>query len=198
MYRPPSLSRLIDALARLPGIGPKTAQRLAFHILKAPKKESEELAHAILQLKEKARYCSICNCITEENPCSICRNPNREGSLLCVVEEASDVLAIERTGGFQGRYHVLMGRLSPLEGIGPEELKIAELLARVQPEGVKEVLLATNPNLDGEATAMYLFKLLKPFGVRVTRLARGLPVGGDLEFADEVTLTKSLEGRREM
>lgn len=198
MYRPPSLSRLIDALVRLPGIGPKTAQRLAFHILKAPQKESEDLAHAILQLKEKARYCSICNCITEENPCSICRNPNREGELLCVVEEPSDVLAIERTGGFQGRYHVLMGRLSPLEGMGPEELKIAELLARVQPEGVKEVLLATNPNLDGEATAMYLFKLLKPLGVRVTRLARGLPVGGDLEFADEVTLTKSLEGRREM
>jgi recombination protein RecR len=198
MHRPPILSRLIEALARLPGIGPKTAQRLAFHILKVSQKEAEELANSILQLKEKARYCSICACITEEDPCSICSNPNRDSKLLCVVEEPSDVLAIERTGGFQGRYHVLLGRLSPLEGIGPEDIKIAELLARIQPEGIQEVIIATNPNLDGEATAMYLFKLLNPLGVKVTRLARGLPMGGDLEFADEITLTKSLEGRKEM
>ncbi len=198
MYRPPALTRVIEALGRLPGIGPKTAQRLAFHILKAPLKEADELAHSILHLKEKARYCSICSCITEADPCFICSNAGRDVGVLCVVEEPSDVFAIERTRGFQGRYHVLMGRLAPLEGIGPEDIRIEELLGRLEPEGIKEVILATNPNLDGEATAMYLFKLLNPIGVRVTRLARGLPVGGDLEFADEVTLTKSLEGRREM
>ncbi|MBI1986853.1 MAG: recombination protein RecR [Nitrospinae bacterium] len=198
MYRPPSLVHLIEALTRLPGVGPKTAQRLAFHLLKVPKREAEDLAHAILVLKEKAGYCSICSSITETDPCFICSDSSRDRELICVVEEPSDVLAIEKTGGFKGRYHVLRGCLSPLEGVGPEDLRVKELLSRLREGEVKEVILATNPNLEGEATAMYLLKLIRPLGIKVTRLARGLPVGGDLEFADEMTLTKSLEGRREM
>lgn len=189
---------MIEALTRLPGVGPKTAQRLAFHLLKVPKREAEDLAHAILVLKEKAGYCSICSSITETDPCFICSDSSRDRELICVVEEPSDVLAIEKTGGFKGRYHVLRGCLSPLEGVGPEDLRVKELLSRLREGEVKEVILATNPNLEGEATAMYLLKLIRPLGIKVTRLARGLPVGGDLEFADEMTLTKSLEGRREM
>jgi recombination protein RecR len=171
---------------------------LAFFILKSPQKEAEFLAKAILEIKEKVCYCSICFGITEENPCPICRSPSRDKQTICVVEEASDILAIEKSGGYKGSYHVLHGRLSPLNGIGPEELRIPELLERLKSGEVKEIIIATNPNLEGEATAMYLAKLVKPLVIKVTRLARGLPIGGDLEYADEITLSKSLEGRQEM
>lgn len=197
-YQPPSLSRLIDALQRLPGIGPKTAQRLAFHLLKRPAEEVRELAEAIADLKARVVHCSRCFNITDEDPCRICANPARDAGLLCVVEEPNDLLAMERTGEYRGRYHVLLGALSPLDGIGPDELKVRELLERLEADRVREVILATNPNVEGDATAIYLAKLLRPLGVRVTRIARGLPVGGDLEYADEVTLARALEGRKEM
>jgi len=197
-YYPPSVGRLVEALQRLPGIGPKTAQRLTFHLLKQPEGAVRELADALVDLKTRAVHCSRCFNVTEEDPCRICANPSRDPAMMCVVEEPNDLLAMERTGEYRGRYHVLLGALSPLEGIGPDELKVRELLGRVETDSVREVILATNPNVEGDATAIYLAKLLRPLGVRVTRIARGLPVGGDLEYADEVTLARALEGRREM
>jgi len=194
----PTLVKLIGELVRLPGIGPKSAQRLTFHLLKVSKDEALALAQAITDLKDRTRCCTVCYNISEEDRCNICIDPSRDGSLLCVVEEANDLWAIEKTGSFKGRYHVLGGSLSPLDGRGPEQLTAKALLQRLEAEGVKEVILATNPNVEGEATAMYLSRLLKPLAVRVTRIARGLPVGGDLEYADEVTLSKALEGRREV
>lgn len=195
---PRSVSQLIQEFHRLPGIGPKTAQRLTFYLLRAPKAQVEQLAAAIRNLREKIITCSICQNITEQDPCLICRDEARDHTLICVVEEPLDLVAIERTREFKGVYHVLHGAISPVEGIGPEDLRIKELLARLRDGRVQEVLLATNPNLEGEATAMYLERLIKPLGIRLTRLARGLPVGGDLEYADEVTLTRALEGRREV
>ncbi|HXG15588.1 MAG TPA: recombination mediator RecR [Calidithermus sp.] len=197
-HYPEPVARLIEALQRLPGIGPKTAQRLTFFLLKRPAEEVRELAEALLAVKERIVYCRTCFNVTDEDPCRICRDPARDSGVLCVVEEPNDLLAMERTGEFRGRYHVLLGALSPLEGIGPEDLKVRELLARLDAGGVAEVILATNPNVEGEATALYLARLLRPLGVRVTRIARGLPVGGDLEYADQVTLSKALEGRREI
>jgi recombination protein RecR len=194
---PDPLLRLIEALQRLPGIGPKGAQRLAFHILKAPREQAEQLADAVRDLKASVTYCSICNNITDVDPCAFCRSDDRDRRVICVVEEPQNVAAVEKTREFKGLYHVLMGALSPLHGIGPDNLKIKGLLARIQ-DGVTEVILATNPNVDGEATAIYLARLLKPLGVRVTRIAMGVPVGSDLEYADEVTMHKALEGRREV
>jgi recombination protein RecR len=192
------IANVIEAFSRLPGIGPKTASRLAFYLLRAPEDEVLALSNAIRELKERTIFCGRCFNIAESNPCAICASEERDRSILCVVEEPSDVLAIERTREYGGLYHVLHGAISPMDGVGPEQLKVAELLARLQVEPVREVLLATNPNLEGEATAMYLARLLGPMGMRVTRLAHGLPVGGDLEYADEVTLGRSLAGRREM
>jgi recombination protein RecR len=188
----------MEALEKLPGIGPKTAQRLTFFLLKRPASEVAALAEALGRMKAQIIHCSVCFNVTEEDPCRICTDPTRVASLLCIVEEPNDLLAMERTGQYRGRYHVLLGALSPLDGIGPEDLRVRELLARLEGQPVEEVILATNPNVEGEATAIYLAKLLKPFGMRVTRIARGLPVGGDIEYADEVTLGKALEGRREM
>ena len=192
------VARLIEELSRLPGIGPKTASRLTFYLLRAPKEQALALAEAIRELKEKTTYCEICFNITEESPCAICRDPERDHTTICVVEEPLDVVAIERTGEYRGVYHVLHGAISPVEGIGPEDLRIKELLKRLREGEVREVILATNPNLEGEATAMYIYRLIRPLGIKVTRLARGLPVGGDLEYADEITLARALEGRREM
>ena len=197
-YYPEPFARLIEALQRLPGIGPKTAQRLTFFLLKRPVDEVRELSQALIAVKERIVYCRICFNVTDEDPCRICADPARDPRALCVVEEPNDLLAMERTGEFRGRYHVLLGALSPLDGIGPEDIKVRELLARVEGGETTEVILATNPNVEGEATAIYLAKLLRPLGVRVTRIARGLPVGGDLEYADQVTLSKALEGRREI
>ncbi len=198
-YYPEPVARLIEALERLPGIGPKTAQRLAFFLLKRPADEVRELSESLLAVKERIVYCRTCFNFTEQDPCRICADPARDPRLLCIVEEPNDMLAMERTGEFTGRYHVLLGALSPLDGIGPEDLKIRELLARLDATtGMTEVILATNPNVEGEATALYLAKLLRPLGIRITRIARGLPVGGDLEYADQVTLSKALEGRREI
>ena len=197
-YYPSSVSRLIEALQRLPGVGPKTAQRLTFHLLKQTPEQVRDLADALVDLKARVRHCSRCFNVTDEDSCRICADPGRDAGLLCVVEEPNDLMAMERTGEYRGRYHVLLGALSPLEGIGPDELKMRELLARFETDQVREVILATNPNVEGEATAIYLAKLLRPLGLRVTRIARGLPVGGDLEYADEVTLSRALEGRREM
>jgi recombination protein RecR len=190
---------LIEEFHRLPGIGPKTAQRLTFYLLRAPKEQAESLAQAVLELKERIVTCSVCSNIAEENPCAICRDDSRDRAIVCIVEEPLDVLAIERTREYRGLYHVLHGAISPVDGIGPEDLRIQELLARIRADaGIKELVLATNPNLEGEATAMYIERLIKPLGVRMTRLARGLPMGGDLEYADEVTLTRAIEGRREV
>ena len=197
-HYPEPVARLIDALQRLPGIGPKTAQRLTFFLLKRPPEEVRELADSLRAVKDKIVHCSSCFNVTDEEPCRICADPARDGKLVCVVEEPNDLLAMERTGEFRGRYHVLLGALSPLDGIGPDDLKVRELLLRLEQDGATEVILATNPNVEGEATALYLAKLLRPLGVRVTRIARGLPVGGDLEYADQVTLSKALEGRREL
>jgi len=195
---PESVTRLIEAFSQLPGIGPKTASRLTFYLLRRPAEQSEALAEALRDLKQKTVFCSRCFNITEASPCTVCRDDARDRSIICVVEEPLDVLAIDRTGEFKGLYHVLHGSISPVDGIGPDELRIGELMARLKDEPVQEVLLATNPNLEGEATAMYLARLIQPLGIRVTRLARGLPVGGDLEYADAVTLGRALEGRREM
>lgn len=195
---PESVTHLIDELSRLPGIGPKTASRLTYYLLRAPDEQAESLAEALRELKTRTRFCSICFNITEADPCPICSDEERDAGTICVVEEPLDVLAIERTREYRGRYHVLHGAISPVEGIGPENLRIRELVERVRGQPVHEVILATNPSLEGEATAMYLQRQLAPLSVRVTRLARGLPVGGDLEYADEVTLSRALEGRREM
>jgi len=195
---PDPVSRLIDEFSRLPGVGPKTASRLTFYLLRSPEEQALALAEALKQLGERITLCSICFNITEDDPCPVCSDESRDRSSICVVEEPLDVLAIERTGGYHGLYHVLHGAISPMDGIGPEELRVRELMERVQAGGVKEVLLATNPDLEGEATAMYLARLITPLGIRVTRLARGLPVGGDVEYADVVTLTQALEGRREL
>ncbi len=189
------VSRLVDEFSRLPGIGPKTAQRLTYHLLRMPAEQARSLAEAILQVKEKVRLCSVCFNVTENDPCEVCSSAGRDRSVICVVEEPLDVLALERTGSYIGLYHVLHGALSPVDGIGPGELKIDALVKRVQAGGVQEVILATNPNVEGEATATYISRLLAPRGVRLTRLARGLPVGGDLEYADDVTLKRALEGR---
>jgi recombination protein RecR len=194
---PGPLVRLIEELQRLPGIGPKGAQRLAFHILKTPREQADRLADALREVKERVTYCSICNNITDDDPCAFCCSEARDRRVICVVEEPQNVAAIERTREFKGRYHVLMGALSPLQGIGPDDLKIKGLLSRVS-DGVSEIILATNPNVEGEATAIYLARLLKPLGVKVTRIAMGVPVGSDLEYADEVTMHKALEGRREV
>jgi len=192
-----SIHRLIAQLARLPGIGRKTAGRLAFHLMKVPGEEAIELADAIRDLKERVGFCSICFNITEDDPCPICRDDQRPRNIICVVEEAMDLAALEKSEGYRGLYHVLGGRISPLDGIGPDDLKIKELLARVD-DKVEEIIIATNPNVEGEATALYLSKLLKPLGVKITRIARGLPVGGDLEYADGMTLARALEGRQEI
>ena len=197
-YYPEPVARLIEALQRLPGIGPKTAQRLTFFLLKRPEDEVRELATALVAVKDSISYCGTCFNVTDQEPCRICADPARDASVLCVVEEPNDLLAMERTGEFKGLYHVLLGALSPLDGIGPDDIKVRELLARLEGGTTKEVILATNPNVEGEATALYLAKLLRPLGVRITRIARGLPVGGDLEYADQVTLSKALEGRREI
>jgi recombination protein RecR len=197
MALPDSLTRLIEELVRLPGIGPKSAQRLAFHLLKTPRELTDRLIDALRDVKERVTYCSICNTITDTDPCAFCSSDARDPHIICVVEEPQNVSAIEKTREFKGMYHVLMGALSPLQGIGPDDLKIKGLLGRID-TGVTEVILATNPNVEGEATAIYLARLLKPLGVKVTRIAMGVPVGSDLEYADEVTMHKSMEGRREV
>jgi recombination protein RecR len=197
---PKPVSRLIEEFQRLPGIGPKTASRLAYHLLRVPEEQAASLGQALLDLHAQTRFCSVCFNITDTatDPCAVCRDPQRDGSLLCVVEAPLDVQAIERAQGFKGRYHVLHGAISPVEGIGPENLKIHELVERVQVGEIREVILATNASMEGEATAMYIHRQLQGLPVRVTRLARGLPVGGDLEYADETTLFKAIEGRSEM
>ena len=187
---------LIDELGRLPGIGPKSAQRIAFHLLKMPVEDANRLADAITEAKARVRFCERCFNVADDTLCPICNDDSRDTSVVCVVEESRDIVAIERTGEFKGRYHVLLGAISPLEGIGPEQLKVRELVERIDPEGITEVILCTNPNTEGEVTAMYLARLLKPVGLEVTRIASGLPVGGDLEYADELTLGRALEGRR--
>jgi recombination protein RecR len=197
MALPDPLTRLIEELVRLPGIGPKGAQRLAFHLLKTPREQTDRLVEALRDVKERVTYCSVCNNITDIDPCAFCSSEARDSHMICVVEEPQNVPAIEKTREFKGMYHVLMGALSPLQGIGPDDLKIKGLLGRIN-SGVTEVILATNPNVEGEATAIYLARLLKPLGVKVTRIAMGVPVGSDLEYADEVTMHKSLEGRREV
>ncbi len=191
-----SVQDLIDELGRLPGIGPKSAQRIAFHLLKLSKVDAARLAQAITDAKDKVTWCSRCFNVAEGDLCGICGDDRRDGSVMCVVEEPRDLVAVERTQEYQGRYHVLQGAINPIEGIGPDQLKVRELLARLEPEGVQEVILCTNPNIEGEATAMYLGRLLTPLGLKVTRIASGLPVGGDLEYADELTLGRALEGRR--
>ncbi|HEX5134841.1 MAG TPA: recombination mediator RecR [Thermoanaerobaculia bacterium] len=191
------LDRLVSEFQRLPGIGAKSASRLAYHLLRSPREEAERLASAITESRDAVRRCSVCNTLTEDDPCEICSDPQRDASLLCVVEEPGNVAAIEKTREFRGRYHVLWGALSPLRGIGPDEIDIGGLVARVTPE-IREVVLATNPNVEGETTALYIAKRLKTSGVLVTRIAFGLPVGGDIEYADEVTMARSLENRREL
>ncbi len=195
---PSSLAALIEALRKLPGIGPKTAQRLAIYLVHAPRGEADALAQAIIEAREKIFFCSVCGNITDLDPCELCRDEKRDRSLLCVVEWPRDIIAFERTGEFPGVYHVLHGVLSPMDGIGPDDLKIAELLRRLSDQTTREVILATNPNVEGEATAIYLAQLLKPLVPKVTRIAHGLPVGGDLEFADTATLSRSLLGRQEL
>lgn len=198
MLYPQPMSRLIHELSKLPGIGPKTAQRLAFHILTRPEEEISKLAESLLEAKLKIGFCTVCGHLTEISPCAICSERNRDQSLICVVEESRDVIAMEKTKVYKGLYHVLGGAISPLEGIGPEDLRIKELLARISENAFKEIIIATDPNIEGETTALYLSKIFKPFGLKITRLARGLPVGGDLEYADEITLGKAFEGRTEL
>lgn len=192
------VAKLIEEFEKLPGIGHKTAQRLAFHILDLPEEKAISLSNAIREAKIKTKYCSVCSNLTDSDKCSICSNSKRNPSIICVVEDPRDVVAMERTREFKGLYHVLHGAISPMSGIGPEDIKIKELLLRLKDTDVKEVILATNPNIEGEATAMYISKLLKPLGIKTTRIAHGIPVGGDLEYADEITLAKALEGRREI
>ncbi|HYH01590.1 MAG TPA: recombination mediator RecR [Bacillota bacterium] len=197
MLYPQPMNRLIHELAKLPGVGPKTAQRLAFYILNVPESEVAKLAEALLEARHRIGFCEICGHLTEVSPCSLCSDPRREQAVLCVVEEAKDVIAMEKTRVFKGQYHVLGGSISPLEGVGPDDLRIKELLQRVHSGTYQEVIIATDPNVEGEATALYLGKILKPLAVKITRLARGLPIGGDLEYVDEITLGKALEGRVE-
>ncbi|WP_429163239.1 recombination mediator RecR [Desulfitispora alkaliphila] len=198
LYYAKPIARLIEELSKLPSVGPKTAQRLAFYILNSPQTEANKLAQAIIDAKEKTRYCSLCNNLTEADPCIICESQKRDKSIICVVEEPRDIVAIEKTGEYKGLYHVLHGAISPMDGIGPEQLKLDQLLYRAKKENVKEIVVATNPNVEGEATAMYISKLVKPLEVKTTRIAHGLPMGGDLEYADQMTLLKALEGRREI
>ena len=198
MSHPEPLARLIEELQRLPGIGAKGAQRIAFHLLKTPRDSVDRLAAAMADVKDRIAYCSVCSNITDVDPCEFCTSPGRDHRVICVVEDAQNVSVIEKTRGFRGRYHVLMGALSPLHGVGPDDLKIRSLLDRVAAGGVEEVILATNPNVEGEATAIYLAKLLKPLGLRVTRIAMGVPVGSDIEYADEITMHRAMDGRREM
>jgi recombination protein RecR len=197
VYAPPVQS-LIDEFGRLPGVGPKSAQRIAFHLLKLPDEDAFRLARAITEAKERVSFCRRCFNVCEGEECSICADPRRDATLLCVVEEPRDVVAVEKTGEFRGRYHVLQGAISPLDGIGPDQIRVRELLARLGTEDIAEIILCTNPNIEGEATAMYLARLLKPLGIKASRIASGLPVGGDLEYADELTLGRALEGRREV
>jgi len=197
MIRVDPLAELVTALQRLPGIGARSAQRLAYHLLKTPREEVDALCAAMLSVKEHVTYCSICSNITDVDPCVYCTSPQRDGRLVCVVEQPENIASIEKTRGFKGRYHVLMGAIAPLQGIGPDDLKIKGLLTRVA-NGVEEVILATNPTVEGEATALYLAKLLKPLGAKVTRIAMGVPVGSDLDYTDEFTMSKAMEGRREM
>jgi recombination protein RecR len=189
---------LIDELGKLPGVGPKSAQRIAFHLLKLPAEDALRLSRAITEAKSRVSFCQRCFNVSEHELCAICADDRRETTQLCVVEEPRDIVAVEKTGQYRGRYHVLQGAISPIEGVGPDQLRVAELLARIEPEAIAEVILCTNPNIEGEATAMYLGRLLKPLGLSVTRIASGLPVGGDLEYADELTLGRALEGRREV
>jgi recombination protein RecR len=196
-YTPP-VQTLIDELGKLPGVGPRSAQRMALHIVKASTDDASRLARAISDAKDKVRYCDKCFNLSESTLCGICADERRDSSILCVVEDSRDIVAIERTGEFRGRYHVLLGSLDPLQGIGPDQLKIRELIPRLDAEEVKEVIVCTNPNTEGEVTAMYIGRLLKPLGIRVTRIASGLPVGGDLEYADEVTLGRAIDGRRDI
>ncbi|WP_127533748.1 recombination mediator RecR [Paenibacillus kobensis] len=198
MYYPEPIAKLIDAFTRLPGIGPKTAARLAFHVLRMQEDDVIDFAKALVSVKRNLHYCSVCCNITDVDPCRICQDKSRDQAVICVVQESKDLVAMERTKEFNGYYHVLQGAISPMEGIGPDQIRVAELLQRLSDERVQELIMATNPNIEGEATAMYLSRLVKPFGIRVTRIAHGLPVGGDLEYADEVTLSKALEGRREL
>ncbi|HEV7887394.1 MAG TPA: recombination mediator RecR [Acidimicrobiales bacterium] len=197
MYAGP-VQDLIDELGRLPGVGPKSAQRITFHLLKLPKEDAVRLAKAITEVKDRISFCRRCFNVAEGEQCGICLDTRRDVTLVCVVEEPRDIVAIEKTQEFRGRYHVLQGAISPIEGIGPEQLRVKELLARLQDEGISEVILCTNPNIEGDATAMYLARLLGPLGVKTTRIASGLPVGGDLEYADELTLGRALQGRREV
>ena len=197
VYTPP-VQTLIDELGRMPGVGPKSAQRIAFHLLKIPADDVARLAMAITDAKERVRFCDRCWNFAEAELCPICLDDRRDSSVLCVVEESRDIISIEKTGEFKGRYHVLLGAMNPLDGVGPEQLKMKELFARIEPEQVQEVILCTNPNTEGEVTAMYIARMMKPFDVKVTRIASGLPVGGDLEYADELTLGRALEGRREL
>lgn len=197
-YFAPPLARLIDAFEKLPGIGHKTAQRLAFHVLNASKEEAQNFAEALVEAKEKIHYCSVCQNLTDDDVCEICSSTKRDRTVICVVESVRDLLAMERTHEYRGMYHVLHGALSPLDGIGPDDIKIKELLYRLSKEPVEELIMATNSNVEGEATAMYICKLVQPFNIKVTKIAHGIPVGGDLEYADEMTLAMALEGRREM
>jgi len=198
LYYPEPIAKLIDSFSRLPGIGPKTAARLAFHVLRMKEDDVIDFAKALVSVKRNLHYCTVCCNITDVDPCRICSDKSRDASVICVVQESRDLVAMERTKEFNGQYHVLQGAISPMEGIGPDEIRIADLLKRLSDETVQELILATNPNIEGEATAMYISRLVKPFGIKVTRIAHGLPVGGDLEYADEVTLSKALEGRREL
>jgi recombination protein RecR len=198
MSLPASLQNLIDQFKRLPGVGAKSAQRLAFHVLKTPRDDAERLIDAIRDVKDRVTYCTICNNFTDVDPCQYCADPARDHRLVCVLEEPQNVNVIEKTGGFRGVYHVLLGSLSPLQGIGPDDLKIKGLLGRIASDEIEEIILATNPTVEGEATAIYLARLLKPLGVRVTRIATGIPVGSDLEYADELTMGKAMEGRRDV
>jgi recombination protein RecR len=195
---PEPLARLIEHLQRLPGIGAKSAQRIAFHLLKTPRADVEQLADAMRDVKDRVTYCSVCSNITDADPCFYCASPDRDRRLICVVEEPANVGAVEKTRGFRGLYHVLMGALSPLHGVGPDDLKIKSLLARVADGSIEELIVATNPTVEGEATAIYLAKLIKPLGVRVTRIAMGVPVGSDLDYTDEITMGKAMEGRRDI
>lgn len=197
MFYPEPIARLIEAFQKLPGVGPKTAQRLAFFVLSLPREEVVGMARAMVDARDKTRYCSVCGNFSDAETCFVCRDSRRDATLLCVVQDPRDVLAMERTREFKGRYHVLGGAISPMDGIGPDQLRIKSLLTRAGERQIREVILATNPNVEGEATALYIARLLKPLGIRVTRIAHGLPVGGDLEYADEVTLSRALEGRRD-